>query len=52
MNLFQLHALLGHASLDMTRQYIELLDEDLLEAHNENGPIDTFIKKAMRRHNN
>ncbi len=45
MNILQLQALLGHSSLDMTRQYIELLDEDLLEAHKEHGPIDMFIKK-------
>lgn len=43
MNLIQLQALLGHSSFDMTRRYIELLDEDLLEAHKEHGLIDKFI---------
>ena len=45
MNLLQLQALLGHSSLDMTKRYIELLDEDLLEAHNQHGPIDNFLMK-------
>jgi site-specific recombinase XerD len=40
-----LQALLGHSSLDMTKKYIELLDEDLLEAHQEHGPIDRFIRQ-------
>jgi len=43
MNLLQLQALLGHSSLDMTRRYVELLDEDLLQAHNLHGPIDNYL---------
>lgn len=44
MNLIQLQAILGHSSLEMTRQYIQLLDEDLLEAHQHHGPVDSFFK--------
>ena len=40
MDLMELQALMGHASLDMTRRYIEMLDEDLLDAHRQHGPID------------
>ena len=43
MNLIQLQALLGHSSIDMTRRYVELLDEDLLEAHKEHRPVDMYI---------
>lgn len=44
MNLLHLQAMLGHSSLDMTRRYVQLLDEDLVEAHKQYGPIDTFLK--------
>lgn len=44
MNVIQLQAFMGHSSLDMTRHYIDLLDEDLVEAHKEHGPIDSFYK--------
>jgi len=35
---------LGHSSLEMTRHYVQTLDEDLLKAHQEHGPIDSFLK--------
>lgn len=44
MNVIQLQGLLGHSTLEMTRHYIEMLDEDLVKAHKEHGPIDYFIK--------
>ena len=44
MNVIQLQGLLGHSTLEMTRQYIEMLDEDLVKAHQEFGPIDNFLK--------
>jgi len=44
MDLIELQALMGHASLDMTKRYIEMLEDDLLEAHREHGPIDRYIK--------
>ncbi len=43
MNVFQLQGLLRHSTLEMTRHYIEMLDEDLVKAHREHGPIDNFI---------
>jgi site-specific recombinase XerD len=43
MNLIQLQAMMGHSSLDMTRAYIQMLDEDLIEAHKAYGPIDSFL---------
>ncbi len=44
MNVLQLQGLLGHSSLEMTRYYIELLEEDLVKAHKEHGPIDSIFK--------
>jgi len=43
MNLIQLQAMLGHSSLEMTRKYIQMIDEDLIEAHKAHGPIDSFL---------
>ena len=36
MNVIQLQGLLGNSTLEM-------LDEDLVRAHTEYGPVDTFI---------
>jgi integrase/recombinase XerD len=44
MNPLHLQGLLGHSSLEMVRQYILMIDEDLIEAHKEFGPIDRFLK--------
>lgn len=44
MNVFQLQGLLGHSSLEMTRHYVEMLDEDLVKAHKEHGPVDSIFK--------
>lgn len=43
MNIIQLQAMMGHSSLEMTRKYIQMLDEDIIEAHKAHGPIDIFI---------
>jgi integrase/recombinase XerD len=43
MNLIQLQAMMGHSSLEMTRNYVQMLDEDLIEAHKAHGPIDSFL---------
>ena len=48
MNLLQLQALLGHSSLDMTKRYVDMLEDDLLAAHREHGPIDRFISKKHK----
>jgi hypothetical protein len=34
---------MGHASLEMTKRYIEMLDDDLIDAHREHGPIDKYL---------
>jgi integrase/recombinase XerD len=44
MNLIQLQGLLGHSTLEMTRHYVDMMEEDLVQAHREHGPIDSFIK--------
>jgi len=44
MNVIQFQGLLGHSSLEMNRHYIEMLDEDLVKAHREYGPIDSILK--------
>lgn len=43
MNVFQLQGLLGHSSLEMTRRYVAMLDEDLIDAHKKHGPIDNLL---------
>ena len=43
MNVFQLQGLLGHSSLEMTRHYVTLLDEDLIHAHQKHGPVDNLL---------
>lgn len=47
MNVIQLQGLLGHSTLEMTRHYVEMLEEDLVKAHREHGPIDNFIKASF-----
>lgn len=44
MNVLHLQSLLGHSSLEMTRRYVQLVKDDLSEAHKEHGPIDRFLK--------
>ena len=36
-----------HSSLEMTRKYIQMIDEDLVEAHNQHGPIDKYSLKIF-----
>jgi site-specific recombinase XerD len=47
MNLIHLQSLMGHSTLEMTSQYIQLLDDDLLSAHMKHGPLDSFLKKNL-----
>jgi len=44
MDVFQLQALLGHSTLEMTRHYVRLIDEDLIKAYEAHGPVDNLIK--------
>jgi site-specific recombinase XerD len=45
MNLLHLQGLMGHSTIEMTRRYVQMLDDDLLEAHREHGPIDFLLHK-------
>lgn len=42
MNVLHLQGLMGHASLAMTQRYVQILDDDLLSAHQKHGPIDNL----------
>jgi integrase/recombinase XerD len=48
MNPLHLQALLGHTTLEMTRRYISMIDEDLIIAHQEYGPIDMIVHKNRK----
>lgn len=49
MNLLHLQGLLGHSTIEMTRRYVQMVDDDLLEAHNTHGPIDNFLRGPKRK---
>jgi integrase/recombinase XerD len=38
--------LMGHSTPDMTLYYAQPVEDDLVEAHREHGPIDTFLSKV------
>jgi site-specific recombinase XerD len=44
INPIHLQALMGHSSLEMTRRYIQMIDDDLIDAHREYGPVDKFLR--------
>jgi integrase/recombinase XerD len=46
MDVLHLQGLMGHSTLEMTRHYIDLLEEDLAKAHREYGPIDTILRRT------
>ena len=48
MNLLHLQGLLGHSTIEMTRRYVNMVDDDLLEAHKTHGPIDNFLRVSKR----
>jgi len=45
MDLFRLQALMGHSSLEMTKEYVRNLDEDLLEAHQKHSPVNYVLNQ-------
>jgi site-specific recombinase XerD len=45
MNVLHLQSLLGHTSLEMTRRYVQMVKDDLSEAHRTYGPVDTFMNE-------
>jgi integrase/recombinase XerD len=44
MSPLHLQGLLGHSTLEMTRRYIQMISDDLVEAHREHGPVDRFVR--------
>jgi integrase/recombinase XerD len=48
MNPLHLQGLLGHATMEMTRQYVQMVDDDLLAAHQEHGPIDNILHNRKK----
>lgn len=44
MDVLHLQALLGHSSLDMVQHYAQMVDEDLLQAHQQYSPIDNLSR--------
>jgi site-specific recombinase XerD len=42
MDVLHLQAMLGHESLEMTRDYAQMVDEDLLQAHKAHSPVDSL----------
>jgi site-specific recombinase XerD len=43
MDVLQLQALMGHSSLETTRHYVRLLDEDLKRTHKAHGPVGIML---------
>ena len=48
MNPLHVQSMLGHSSLEMTRRYIQLVKDDLIQAHSEHGPIDGYLFDVAR----
>ncbi len=44
MNPIHVQSLLGHTSLEMTRRYLSVIEDDLLQAHEQHGPVDRFLR--------
>lgn len=44
MSPLHLQAILGHSSLEMVRRYAQLVEDDIVQAHNEHSPIENIDK--------
>jgi len=44
MSLAHVQALMGHSTPTMTLEYAQLVDDDLLTAHQHHGPVDSFLR--------
>lgn len=42
--ILHLQSILGHLSLEMTRRYVQMVEDDFGESHKEHGPIDSFLR--------
>lgn len=49
MSPLHLQGLLGHSTIAMTLRYVNMVDDDLLEAHKTHGPIDNFLRVSKRK---
>ncbi len=44
MIIAHVQAIMGHKTPTMTLEYAKLVDDDLLMAHREHGPVDLFLR--------
>ena len=44
MSPLHLQGLLGHNTLEMTRRYTQMIEDDLVDAHQKHGLVDNFLK--------
>ena len=44
MNPIRVQSLLGHTSLEMTRRYLSVIEDDLHAAQEQHGPVDRFLR--------
>jgi integrase/recombinase XerD len=44
-DVFKLQMILGHGSLDMVQHYDQMVDDDLLQAHQAHSPIDNLSQR-------
>jgi site-specific recombinase XerD len=47
-NIFALQRIMGHSSLEMTRRYLALTDQDLKEAHAKASPLNNLMGMTSR----
>jgi len=48
MNVHHLRAILGHADLQMAQRYLDLVKDDIVEAHTKASPVDNFLGKKKK----
>lgn len=48
MDVARVAALLGHSDLATVRRYLDLVDDDLADAHREHGAVDSLLAKKGR----
>ena len=43
MSIYALQQIMGHADLTVLRRYLDLVEQDLAEAHKKSGPVDSLL---------